>query len=286
MRQFFWVFWVLLVLLLVFWLVPIASADETPVPSAYDARIQYVDYNAGDVVTISARSGRGVRIVFAPNEKILDVASGFTEGWELVERGNILYLKAKSLTGGEGGGALSPQPERWNTNLMVTTSARLYDFDLRLVGASDGVAYRVEFKYPADEKASAKAKAVEKKSLDELSRKMPPKNWKYSMQAGKGAEGIVPSLAYDDGNFTYLRFPNNRDFPAAFLVGADGSESLVNSHVEGDTLVIHRVSPKLVLRFGKAVVSVYNEAFDPDGVVPTDGTTAPGVSRELKQEAK
>ena len=260
-------------------------ADETPVPSAYDSRIQYVDYNAGDVVTISARSGRGVRIVFSPSEKILDVASGFTEGWELVERGNILYLKAKSLTGGEGG-ALSPQPERWNTNLMVTTTSHLYDFDLRLVGASDGVAYRVEFKYPAEEKANAKAKAVEKKSLAKLSQKMAPKNWNYSMQAGKGAEGIVPSLAYDDGNFTYLKFPNNRDFPAAFLVGADGSESLVNSHVEGDTLVIHRVSPKLVLRFGKAVVSVYNEAFDPDGVVPSNGTTSPGVSRELKQEAK
>jgi P-type conjugative transfer protein VirB9 len=202
-----------------------------------------------------------------------------------VERGNILYLKAKSLQG-EGGAALSPQPERWNTNLMVTTNARLYDFDLRLVGASDGVAYRIEFKYPAEEKASAKAKSVEKKSMTKLSQKMAPKNWNYSMQANKSGAGIVPSLAYDDGNFTYLKFPNNRDFPAAFLVGADGSESLVNSHVEGDTLVIHRVAKKLVLRFGKSVVSVYNESFDPDGVVPTDGTTAPGVKRELKQEAK
>jgi type IV secretion system protein VirB9 len=258
-------------------------ADETPVPSVYDTRIQYVDYNAGDVVTVSARSGRGVRIVFSPAEKILDVASGFTEGWELVERGNILYLKAKSLTAGEGGGALSPQPERWNTNLMVTTSARLYDFDLRLVGASEGVAYRIEFKYPAEEKATAKAKVSEKKSLNKLSQKMPPKNWNYSMQASKGAEGIVPSLAYDDGNFTYLRFPNNKDFPAAFLINSDGSESLVNSHVEGDTLVIHRVAKQLVLRFGKSVVSVYNESFDPDGVVPTNGTTAPGVSREIKE---
>jgi type IV secretion system protein VirB9 len=273
-----------LLLCLLFVAMP-SYADETPIPSPYDTRIQYVDYNDGDVVTVSARSGRGVRIVFSPTEKILDVASGFTEGWELVERGNILYLKAKSLQG-EGGAALSPQPERWNTNLMVTTSARLYDFDLRLVGASEGVAYRIEFKYPADEKASAKAKASEKKSLTKLSQKMPPKNWQYAMQASKGAEGIVPSLAYDDGNFTYLRFPNNRDFPAAFLVGADGSESLVNSHVEGDTLVIHRVAPRLVLRFGKAVVSIYNESFDPDGVVPTDGTTAPGVKREIKEEAK
>jgi type IV secretion system protein VirB9 len=280
MRQFFWF---LLILVLLLWLAPIAFADETPEPSPYDSRIQSVVYNSGDVVIISARSGRGVRIVFSPNEKILDVASGFTEGWELVERGNILFLKAKSLTGGEGGISLSPQAERWNTNLMVTTDKRLYDFDLRLVGAAEGIAYRIEFQYPAEEKAKAQAKAVEKKSLDKLSRKMAPKNWSYSMKEGKNSTSIAPSLAYDDGNFTYLRFPNNRDFPVAFLVAAEGSESLVNSHVDGDTLVIHRVAPQLVLRFGKAVVTVYNDSFDPDGVVPSNGTTAPGAQRELKE---
>ena len=280
MRQFFWVLLVLFLLLL--WLVPIASADETPEPSPFDSRIQSVVYNSGDVVVVAARSGRGVRIVFSPNEKILDVASGFTEGWELVERGNILFLKAKSLQG-DGGVALSPQAERWNTNLMVTTNQRLYDFDLRLVGAAEGIAYRIEFQYPAEEKAKAQAKAVEKKSLDKLSRKMPPKNWKYSLQASKNATSITPSLAYDDGNFTYLKFPNNRDFPVAFLVAADGSESLVNSHVDGDTLVVHRVAPQFVLRFGKAVVTVFNDSFDPDGIIPANGTTAPGAQRELKE---
>lgn len=260
-----------------------AFADETPVPSPYDSRIQTVEYNAEDVVVLSVRSGRAVRIVFGSNEKIVDVASGFTDGWELVPRGNILFLKAKSLTGGEGGGVLSPQAERWNTNLVVTTDARLYDFDLRLVGAQEGVAYRVEFRYPAEEKASAQAKAVEKKSLDKLSRKMAPKNWQYTMEIGEKAHAIAPSLAYDDGNFTYLKFPNNRNFPVAFLVAADGSESIANSHVEGDMLVIHQVAPQLVLRFGQAVVSVYNEAYDVDGVVPTNGTTAPGVRREFKE---
>jgi P-type conjugative transfer protein VirB9 len=276
-------YWLILVFLFACFLFEsVASADETPEPSPFDSRIQSVVYNSGDVVVVAARSGRGVRIVFSPNEKILDVASGFTEGWELVERGNILFLKAKSLQG-EGGVALSPQAERWNTNLMVTTNLHLYDFDLRLVGAAEGIAYRIEFQYPAEEKAKAQAKATEKKSLDKLSRKMPPKNWQYSLQASKNATSIAPSLAYDDGNFTYLRFPNNRDFPVAFLVAADGSESLVNSHVDGDTLVIHRVAPQFVLRFGKAVVTVFNDSFDPDGIIPANGTTAPGAQRELKE---
>jgi type IV secretion system protein VirB9 len=258
-----------------------ASADETPAPSPYDARIQYVDYNPGDVVAVSVRAGRAVRLVFGSGEKILDVASGFTEGWELVERGSILFLKAKSL--GEGGTALSPQPERWNTNLAVTTDRRLYDFDLRLVGGQDPSAYRVEFRYPQEEKAKAEAHAEEKKSQEKLATRQAPQNWAYTMEVGKKSSNIAPSLAYDDGTFTYLRFPNNREFPVAFLVAPDGSESLVNSHVEGEVLVVHRVAPRLVLRFGKSVVTVYNEAFDRDGVNPKNGTTAPGVTRELQE---
>lgn len=259
-----------------------ASADEVPESSPYDGRIQYVDYNAGDVVVVSVRAGRAVRLVFASNEKILDVASGFTEGWELVERGSILFLKAKSLAG-EGGTALSPQAEKWNTNLVVTTDKRLYDFDLRLVAASDSSAYRVEFRYPAEEKAKAEAQAVEKKSQEKLSTRMAPRNWSYSMELGKKSTNIAPALAYDDGTFTYLKLPNNREFPVVFLVGPDGSEGLVNSHVEGEVLVVHRVAPRLVLRYGKAVVTVYNEAFDRDGVNPASGTTAPGVMRELQE---
>jgi type IV secretory pathway VirB9-like protein len=98
----------------------------------------------------------------------------------------------------------------------------------------------------------------------------------------KRSRAIAPALAYDDGNFTYLKFPANRDFPAVFLVAPDGSESLVNTHVEGDVLVVHRVTQKLVLRHGRLVVGVFNEAFDPDGRPPVKGTTVPGVTREIK----
>jgi type IV secretion system protein VirB9 len=37
-----------------------------------------------------------------------------------------------------------------------------------------------------------------------------------------------------------------------------------------------------MLRAGSAVVGIWNDAFDLDGVPPTDGTTAPGVQRVLK----
>jgi type IV secretion system protein VirB9 len=52
--------------------------------------------------------------------------------------------------------------------------------------------------------------------------------------------------------------------------------------MEGDLLVVDRVSRRLMLRDGSAVVGVWNEAFDIDGVPPTRGTTVAGVRRVLK----
>ena len=95
-----------------------AHAAEVPQGSKFDNRIQYVNYNAGDVVVIRAVAGIGSRIVFAPNETILDVASGFTQGWEFPDRRNILYIKAKSVKGEQGQPAMAPEPGKWDTNLM------------------------------------------------------------------------------------------------------------------------------------------------------------------------
>ena len=263
-----------------------------PQASRYDSRIQYVQYNSGDVVIVRTLPGMGTRIVFGAGEEVIDVGSGFTQGWEFLSSDNHLYLKPKSVRTGTGQEArvMEPTAGVWDTNLMVRTSRRMYDFDLKLLSSAGNsgkspqnqcVAYRVEFQYP-EEEAAAKAKASEKaKAQVKLDEKAAPRNWAYSMQVGEASEGIAPTMAYDDGRFTYLKFPNNRDFPSVFLVAADKTESLVNTHVEKDVLVIQRVARELVLRLGNSVVGVYNEKYDVDGVAPTDGTTVPGVKRVI-----
>ena len=73
--------------------------------------------------------------------------------------------------------------------------------------------------------------------------------------------------------------------PAVFHVLGDGSETLVNARMEDDLLVVDRVSRKLMLRAGSAVVGLWNEAFDLEGKPPGDGTTVPGVQRVLKADS-
>lgn len=279
-----------------------AWALDEPQGSAYDGRIQYVDYNSADVVEIHAYAGLGSQIVFGSDEKTLDIASGFGQGWEITNRRNVLYLKPKSVqTGGnsddQAATVIKPKPGEWDTNLLVTTNKHMYAFDLHLMPQSSGkmrvnndVSYRVQFRYPQEE-AAEKARLASKAHTEaRMSVKTPPVNWGYSMQVGDNSGSIAPTMAYDDGRFTYLKFPNNKDFPAAFLVSATGKESLVNSHVIAsrpggpkDILVLHQVSPQFVLRYGDEVVGIYDENWDANGVPPENGTTVPGVQRVLRK---
>jgi type IV secretion system protein VirB9 len=72
--------------------------------------------------------------------------------------------------------------------------------------------------------------------------------------------------------------------PAVFEVLGDQSETLVNTRMEGELLAVDRVSRRLVLRAGTAVVGVWNEAFDLEGLPLGSGATVPGVQRVVRAE--
>lgn len=98
-----------------------------------------------------------------------------------------------------------------------------------------------------------------------------------------GSELISPTGARDDGRFTYLLFSNNRDMPAVYLVDEAGKESLINTHVEGNTIVVHLVVPKLVLRRGEAVSCVLNKGFDIGSYNDRSGTVSSEITRTVKE---
>jgi len=106
-----------------------------------------------------------------------------------------------------------------------------------------------------------------------------PRNWDYSMQIMEGSEEIAPSMVFDDGRFTYFRFPANREIPTLYYISPTEEEARINYHMEGDLVVVQRMGRRFVLRLGEAVVGVWNDAFDPEGVAAKDGTTINGIVR-------
>ena len=272
------------------------AADGQP----SDPRLREVLYVPRAVVTVPVKRGVVTLVVLDADESITEVAAGLggdctkTEAaWCVAAQpgGRNLFVKAKSS-------ASAPN------NLAVVTDRRTHTFRFVVLADTDSKppVYRLVVKAPAARPAPqtrlALRDAVPLMALpavppppspreviaERLQAKAQVRNSNYSIAEGNGSEDIVPTLVFDDGRFTYFRFPGNREVPAVFHVLSDGSETLVNARMEDDLLVVDRVSRRLMLRSGSAVVGVWNEAFDLDGVPPGDGTTVPGVQRTFKAE--
>lgn len=243
---------------------------DKPFHSSKDARIQYVKYTPNDVVLVNGAIGIATQIILETDEQILEMASGYSDGWEIVEKRNNIYLK--------------PKREKANTNLVVSTSKRVYAFDLKSNNAKNPT-YRLAFKYPDTQKKlgdeALQAQSVEfnlNKTINFI-----PKNKKYSMQPNKLATDILPIEAFDDGRFTYVKFKKNSDMPVVSKIGGDGQETLVNTHIQNNYLVIHGIYKTLVLRAGRAVVGLYNENYNGGDIDTTKtGTVSNNVHREIK----
>lgn len=276
-----------------------ASCLDQPVGSPYDTRIQTINYNAEDVVEINNMIGTGTQIMLGSDELIqTDKAiSGFTDGWALEPRGNSLFIKAVAVKGVDEEGKqmeIEPTPGTWDTNILVTTNKRVYAFDLRLyrnsgnrLRANSKVAYLIKFRYPEEEKRRREASILAEQKKPQLEKVPQVKNANYSMQIGKRSKSIVPGHVFDDGEFTYFMFPGNRAIPAIFSVSEDGSESIVNGHIDPKmpgTVVVHKIDRQFSLRYGKQIVAIYNDTFDETGALNANGTTVPGVTRVSRGE--
>jgi type IV secretion system protein VirB9 len=272
-----------------------------------DPRLREVVYDPKAVVTVPVKRGVVTLVMLDADESIAEVASGLG--------GDCAKAEAAWCIAAQAGGRnvfVKPKSTASAANTVaVVTDRRSHSF--RFVVLADGdpkpPVYRLVVKAPATRTAGP-ARQVSPNGLplsllaplaalppvppaptprqvvtERLQTKPQVLNSSYSIADGTGSEDIVPALIFDDGRFTYLRFPGNREVPAVFHVLGDGSETLVNARMEDDLLVVDRVSRRLMLRAGAAVVAVWNDAFDLDGVPPERGTTVPGVQRRLKADS-
>jgi type IV secretion system protein VirB9 len=262
-----------------------------------DPRIRDVMYDPLAVVTVPVKRGMVTLVVFDQDEVITEVAVGQGGDCSKAEAvwcvsaqpgGRTLFVKAKS-------GADAPN------NLAVVTDRRTHALRFVVLPAGDRQqpVYRLSVKAPRHPKPASgltpqdlaalaalppvpPAHTPQQLVAERLQSKPTVMNTQYSLAEGDGSQDIVPTLVYDDGRFTYLRFPGNREVPAVFHVLGNGSETLVNARMEDDQLVVDRVSRRLMLRAGTAVVGIWNEAFDLEGAPADSTTTVPGVQRVLK----
>lgn len=280
-------------------------AINIPEKSSFDPRITYATYNAHDVFRVIARNGYVSVLEFGSDEKIINTATGFSDGWDLVQKGNLLFIKPKAYVtklvyenqnvDGTSNNVskeyvIDPTPKTWKTNLIVITNLNSYVFDLLL--SNRDTTYKLTFSYPEKELNAIKKQyekiekqTKQKVTQDKLNQTTIPRNWNFYMKVNKGSEDIVPSFAYDDGVFTYLSFDNTKTFPSVFLY-ENKKESILNTHVKKignyDVLVIHKIARQILLRSGDKVVGIFNGGYAKNPLAKTRETSNEDVIREIK----
>ncbi|MDR2341614.1 MAG: P-type conjugative transfer protein VirB9 [Campylobacteraceae bacterium] len=269
-----------------------AFAVVTPQGSSLDSRITYQKYSAKNVIKIYAKDGYVTVLDLDKEERIIDMFTGFVDGWDLVNKGSFVSIKPKAFISRDS--VVTPKAPDWNTNLILTTNKRVYVLDLVLVEKQQPI-YKVTFSYP-DEAAFKSQKqqneeAIFKKQQDEeeyiannLDKLNSPRNWNLFMKVNKGSQDIAPVFAYDDGIFTYLGFDNTKSIPTVYL-WENSKESILNTHMkeqgEYQILVIHKVAPKIILRAGEKVVGILNGSFG-ENPAPQRTTISSEVFREVQ----
>lgn len=234
------------------------AAAMAPSMAIAQALTRY-EFKPDSIYTIRTGLGITTQIELSPNEKVLDYSTGFSGGWDLTRRENVFYLKPKNVD--------------VDTNMMVRTATHSYIFELKVVSTTwktlaqarrDGVQYKIAFAYPADTSfANEKKKQLQAAAQDSTLRSDRSYNFDYDYATkSKSAPWLIPANVYDDGRFTYIRmsdlkaFPTG-DFPAVYMREQERSEdSLVNTTVEDNTIIVHGTYNYLVIRHGNDVVGL------------------------------
>nr|WP_225876310.1 TrbG/VirB9 family P-type conjugative transfer protein [Lysobacter terrestris] len=231
------------------------SVIATPVVAQV---IQEYEYESNRIYQVRTGLGITTQIELSPNEKILDYSTGFSSGWDLSRRDNVFYLKPKNVD--------------VDTNMMVRTETHSYIFELKVV-ATDwraleqakhaGVQYKIKFVYPSDaEFASAGTKEELQPQLSTQLDRGRAYNFDYHYATRSRKPWLIPTAVYDDGQFTYVRMSDMKNFPtgnfpAVFAREREGSEDfVVNTTVEDNTIIVHGTYPYLIVRHGKNVVGL------------------------------
>ena len=233
----------------------IATLAGAATAAPQDPRIRIVAYDPDHIVRLTGHTGYQTTIEFGDAEKIETVAVGDSAGWQITPNAgaNLLFVKPVGIS----------RP----TNMTIVTNRRRYNFELvsrsGVKAGADSITYTLRFSYP---EAPATVARVEDIPLIAT----PPEQWNRAYSYD-GAKTNLPEEVFDDGNATYFRFAKDTPTPAIFVLSPDAGESLVNFAVRGPYVVVEQVSPKLVLRQGKAVTNIYNDGFR----AATPGANAP-----------
>lgn len=201
--------------------------------------------------TLTCARLRACIIELQPGEIVLSRIAGDLERWEI----------APAPAGADGKTTLvvvKPKDCDITTNLVLATDRRTYDLTLdsppcrtgsgrSATNPQDPYVRHVRFYYPDETIAEWSKPAAPRVGAD-----IAQLNFKYSIKRDKKFPW-QPAQVFDDGAHVYIKLPDaarHSEAPALFMVEEDGSRTLLNYTVLGDTYVTDRLFQRAELVAG------------------------------------
>ncbi|MEZ5705247.1 MAG: TrbG/VirB9 family P-type conjugative transfer protein [Burkholderiaceae bacterium] len=223
--------------------------------TVFAQEVREVAYQPDQVVQVNTALGIATQIEISPQEQVKDFGTGFSDGWELVRRDNIFYLRPKNVD--------------VDTNMYIRTNMRSYLLDLKVSATKwrtledakrAGVLYKVRYIYGTSGPDRASPLDATNAVLSPTPSALNSQgnyHLNYDYSTVRDDSTIVPTRVYDNQQFTYIHLPPMANFPAVFARHErNGEEFLVNTKSEKDVMVVLGVYPFLVMRLGSDVVGL------------------------------
>lgn len=243
------------------------------IPAHADNRLVEVRYDEAKVYRVEGKPKVQATIRFGDDEAIENVAVGDSNAWQITpnKRANLLFVK--------------PMLARASTNMTVVTNKHTYLFDLVANPVAQPV-YVLSFKYPDEPKAKpapgaqlAQAVPAEAEKPAQTDPALLNFAWTKS-----GEKKLLPENVFDDGEATFLAWPEGRPVPAILITDAAGTEGPVNFAVRGATIVVEGVPSQIVLRSGKDRATIVNAG--PGRIPAATSADTPRTAALAQQERR
>ena len=214
---------------------------------------QVFGYETGRVYEVWTAPMRITTITLEPGERITAKAAGDTERWMIGE-----------TTSGEGDAQqvqilIKPFRAGIATNMVVTTSRRMYLLALRAADSADAFNTLVSWTHPSP---PSPIESVQSAQPADAHPALQPGclsaarslNQNYRIRTDRRARpDWTPVSVSDDGRQTFIAFPDSlgsTEAPPLFVIDEGGNAQLVNWRKRGTVYVVDRLFERAELRLG------------------------------------
>jgi len=220
-----------------------------PTTESWINAVTIYDYIEGALYQVYCSPLHITDIMLEPGEKLTESpAAGDTVRWIIAVTSSGSGKKKRVHI------LLKPTSSGLHTNLVVTTSRRVYHLQIHSLKKMNQAQAGISWRYPQNNLSSTK-EFIMNQNLDQenyqVNVDVKQLNFQYTIE---GRARWKPIRVFDDGKKTYIQFPDNisvGELPPLFVISHEDKPQIVNYRFKSNFYIVDRLFYKALLQIGQ-----------------------------------